>query len=327
MARLSRAAVMESALTMCANAWCLASTAQRSVAMDRSPGGGFQGQPRVTPVIMTARMPLKTLIVDDEALAIERLQILCSRIAGVNLVGTATDGASALRLIEALAPDLLLLDIQMPGMDGMAVANVLAKQSSRPAIIFTTAFDQFAVAAFDVAAVDYLLKPVESERLERAIARVCMQVKTSPAEAVQPSVWAREFWVPHRNELIRISTADIDLVEAERDYMRLHVGTRSFLLHQTITELVRRLDPAEFVRLHRSTVARRDRIVGFKHNGAGAWEAHLRDGRRLRVGRTLSIAQLRRAMTSDCLAADMVLDKKVERCFRRKVQYDAGCDE
>src|SRR5471030_3031008 len=103
--------------------------------------------------------PLRTLIVDDEPLAVERLQILCARIAGVSLVGTATDGASALRLIEALAPDLLLLDIQMPGMDGMAVASALAKQPSRPAIIFATAFDQFAVAAFDVAAVDYLLKP------------------------------------------------------------------------------------------------------------------------------------------------------------------------
>jgi two-component system response regulator AlgR len=229
---------------------------------------------------------LRTLIVDDESLAIERLQILCARIAGVSLVGTASDGASALRLIEALAPDLLLLDIQMPGMDGMAVANALAGRTSRPSVIFVTAFDQFAVAAFDVAAVDYLLKPVEAERLERAIARVRTQLKTAPATPAGGAAWAREFWVPHRTEVIRIAACDIDLIEAERDYMRLHVGTRSFLLHQTITELERRLDPAEFVRLHRSTLARRDRIVGFKHNGAGAWEAQLRDGRWLRVGRT-----------------------------------------
>ncbi|HWM60568.1 MAG TPA: LytTR family DNA-binding domain-containing protein, partial [Rhizomicrobium sp.] len=101
-----------------------------------------------------------------------------------------------------------------------------------------------------------------------------------------PSPWTREFWVPHRMEVIRIAAGDIDLIEAERDYMRLHVGARSFLLHQTITELERRLNPAEFVRLHRSTLARRDRIVGFKHNGSGAWEAQLRDGRWLRVGRT-----------------------------------------
>jgi len=229
--------------------------------------------------------PLRTLIVDDEPLAVERLQILCARIAGVRVVGTATDGAGALRLIEALTPDLLLLDIQMPGMDGMGVAGALAGRAPRPALIFVTAFDQFAVAAFDIAAVDYLLKPVEAGRLERAIARVRTHVK-KPAQSAPSSSWTREFWVPHRTEIIRIAAGDIDLIEAERDYMRLHVGARSFLLHQTITELERRLDPAEFVRLHRSTLARRDRIVGFKHNGAGAWEAQLRDGRWLRVGRT-----------------------------------------
>jgi two-component system response regulator AlgR len=197
------------------------------------------------------------------------------------------DGAGALRLIEALTPDLLLLDIQMPGMDGMAIASALAVRASRPALIFVTAFDQFAVAAFEVAAVDYLLKPVEAERLERAIARVRTHINRATQSApVKPSPWTREFWVPHRAEIIRIAARDIDLIEAERDYMRLHVGKRSFLLHQTITELERKLDPAEFVRLHRSTLARRDRIVGFKHNGSGAWEAQLCDGRWLRVGRT-----------------------------------------
>ena len=226
------------------------------------------------------------MIVDDEPLAVERLQILCARIAGIVLVGTATDGASALRLIETLTPDLLLLDIQMPGVGGMAVAEVLAEQASRPAVIFVTAFDQFAVAAFDVAAVDYLLKPVEVERLQRAIGRVRAQVRTArPAPAIA-SPWTQEFWVPHRTEIIRIPARDIDLIEAERDYMRLHVGARSFLLHKTITELERKLDPAEFVRLHRSTLVRRDRIAGFKHNGSGVWEAQLRDGRWLRVGRT-----------------------------------------
>jgi two-component system response regulator AlgR len=233
------------------------------------------------------RETLKTLIVDDEPLAVERLQILCARIAGLNLVGTATDGASALRLIETLTPDLLLLDIQMPGLDGMAVAQALADRASPPALIFVTAFDQFAVAAFEVAAVDYLMKPVEAERLARAVARVRTQIKAVPQPArALASSWIQEFWVPHRTEIIRIAARDIDLIEAERDYMRLHVGSRSFLLHKTITELERKLDPAEFVRLHRSTLARRDRIVGFKHNGSGVWEAQLRDGRWLRVGRT-----------------------------------------
>jgi two-component system, LytTR family, response regulator AlgR len=230
--------------------------------------------------------PLRTLIVDDEPLAIERLQILCARIAGLSLVGTAADGAGALRLIESLAPNLLLLDIQMPGLDGMAVARALAGRASRPALIFVTAFDQFAVAAFDVAAVDYLLKPVEAERLERAIARVRTQIEAAQPAPALSSPWIHEFWVPHRAEIVRIAARDIDLIEAERDYMRLHVGPRSFLLHKTISELERRLDPAEFLRLHRSTLVRRDRIARFKHNGSGAWEAQLRDGRWLRVGRS-----------------------------------------
>ena len=228
---------------------------------------------------------LRTLIVDDEPLAVERLQILCARIPDITLVGTAADGAGALRLIESLNPDLLLLDIQMPGMDGMAVAQALANRATRPALIFVTAFDQFAVAAFDVAAVDYLLKPVEADRLERAVAR--MRDRIGDAAPLAPaSPWTREFWVPHRSGIVRIAVGDIDLVEAERDYMRLHVGPRSFLLHETITELERQLDPALFVRLHRSTLVRRDRISGFRHNGAGTWEAQLRDGRWLRVGRT-----------------------------------------
>jgi len=232
--------------------------------------------------------PIRTLIVDDEPLAVERLQILCARIDGLALAGTATEGAGALRLIDSLKPDLVLLDIQMPGMDGMAVAQALASRPSRPALIFVTAFDQFAVAAFDIAAVDYLLKPVEAERLERAVARARVRIEDKSGESAPAasSPWTREFWVPHRSGLVRIAANDIDLVEAERDYMRLHVGPRSFLLHETITGLERQLDPAAFVRLHRSTLVRREAIAGFRHNGAGAWEAQLRDGRWLRVGRT-----------------------------------------
>jgi two-component system response regulator AlgR len=245
---------------------------------------------------------IRTLIVDDEPLAVERLQILCARMAEVSLVGTATDGASALRLITALKPDLVLLDIEMCGINGIAVAQALGVRETRPAFIFVTAHYHFAVAAFDVAAVDYLLKPVEAGRLERAIARVCVQID-EPRSAAAGN-WAKELWVPHRAEIIRIAAEDIDLIVAERDYMRLHVGTRSFLLHETIAELERRLDPAEFVRLHRSTLARRDRIAAFKHIGSGVWEAQLRDGRWLRVGRTY-LANAR-AMASPAQRDDIV---------------------
>jgi two-component system, LytTR family, response regulator AlgR len=237
---------------------------------------------------MSEPRPLRTLIVDDEPLAIERLQILCARLPQLHLIGTATDGAAALRLAEALEPDLLLLDIAMPGLDGLGVARALEGRGLRRAVIFVTAFDHFAIAAFDVAAVDYLLKPVELGRLERAVARVgsLLAAPAPDAPAAPPSPFAQEFWVPHRAELIRILARDIELIEAERDYMRLHLGQRSYLLHQTIGELERRLDPKEFVRLHRSTIVRRERITGFKRDGEGAWLAELVDGRLLRVGRT-----------------------------------------
>ncbi|MEJ0045508.1 MAG: LytTR family DNA-binding domain-containing protein [Rhodospirillales bacterium] len=210
---------------------------------------------------MTAPAMLRTLIVDDEPLAVERLQILCARLSNLHLVGTAGDGRAALRLIAALAPDLILLDISMPGLDGMAVARALASAPARPAIIFITAFDEFAVAAFDVAATDYLLKPVALERLERAVTRVRAQLAAPQAPTAAASPFTTEFWVPHRAEIIRIAAADIDLIEAERDYMRLHIGSRSYLLHTTITELENRLDPEQFLRLHRSTIVPRSRSI------------------------------------------------------------------
>ncbi len=234
---------------------------------------------------MSETRPLRTLIVDDEPLAVERLQILCARMPGLQLVGTATDGQAALRLVEALQPELLFLDIAMPGLNGIEVAQALEGQPMRPAVIFVTAFDQFAVSAFDVAAVDYLLKPVAPDRLEKAVARVRAQLGTGEMKTAA-TPWTTEFWVPHRAEIVRVPAEDIDLIEAERDYMRLHVGTRSYLLHQTITQLERRLDPERFIRLHRSTIARRDRITGLKHDGCGTWTAELADGRSLRIGRT-----------------------------------------
>lgn len=231
--------------------------------------------------------PLRALIVDDEPLAVERLQILCAGTEGVSLIGTASDGEAALRLVEALSPDLLLLDISMPGMDGMSVARVLEGKAARPAVIFCTAFDQFAVAAFDVAAVDYLLKPVTQERLAKAVARVAEKLRTQASGDVLPgSEWTEEFWVPHRSEMIRIAAQDIDLIEAERDYMRLRIGQRSFLLHQTISELERRLDPTRFIRLHRSTIVRKDFIAKLQHDRLGTWSACLADGSEMRIGRT-----------------------------------------
>lgn len=234
--------------------------------------------------------PLKTLIVDDEPLAIERLQLICAAQKDITLVGTASDGEAALRLVDQLHTDLILLDIGMPGKNGLDVARELASRENPPAIIFVTAFSNFAVEAFDVAAIDYLLKPVEVERLTLALSRVrerradhILQRKSADGE---DGGWTKEFWVPHKSELRRISASEIDRVEAERDYMRLHVGKNSYLLHQTISSLEQRLNPATFIRLHRSHLVRRDWIRGLRHDGGGVWMACLNCGTDIRIGRT-----------------------------------------
>jgi two-component system response regulator AlgR len=238
---------------------------------------------------------LRILIVDDEPLAIERMERLLASVDGVDVAGTASDGAAALRQIGALAPDVVLLDIAMPEIDGMAVARAIARDpetSARMSIIFVTAFDSFAIEAFDLAAADYLLKPVSPERLARAIDRVRERQGLATPVREPAQDFCHEFWVPHRSELIRIAAQDIERIDAERDYMRLHLGARSYLLHMTISALEERLDPALFIRLHRSVIVRRDRIARFGHDKAGAWHADLVDGEQVRIGRTyLNVAK------------------------------------
>ena len=226
---------------------------------------------------------LRTMIVDDEPLAIERMQVLCAEIDELAVIGTASDGEAALRLAEKLKPDLLLLDMTMPGIDGLAVARQLGRRPDPPAVIFVTAHEDFAVEAFDLEAVDYVLKPVAADRLERAIDRAVAR-----RERVQSGggEWLSEFWVPHRSELLRIDAGQVDRIDAERDYVRLHVGERSYLLLQTVSGLETRLDPARFLRVHRSAILRRDRIRGLRHDGLGVWSAELADGSAVRIGRT-----------------------------------------
>ena len=232
--------------------------------------------------------PMRTLIVDDEPLAIERMQAICARLGRLDVVGTADNGESALELAAELAPDLVLLDMTMPGMDGLEVARKLAASGSDevpgPAVIFVTAHDNFAVEAFDCDAVDYVLKPVARDRLARAIDRAVERRGASRDKA--ESDWLKELWVPHRSELIRIETSRVSRIDAERDYVRLHVGERSYLLLQTIAGLEEKLDPAQFIRIHRSTILRRDNIRGLRHDGLGVWSAELKDGEALRIGRT-----------------------------------------
>lgn len=230
---------------------------------------------------------LRTLIVDDEPLAVERIQVICAEIPAINVVGTASDGAAALRLADKLEPDLVLLDMTMPELDGLGVAEKFAENENPPAVIFVTAHDHFAVEAFDLEAIDYVLKPVAADRLERAIERA---IARRGERKTKESEWLEELWVPHRSELLRIAVSEVHQIDAERDYVRLHVGTpdapRSYLLLQTIAGLEAKLDPDEFIRIHRSTILRRDNIRGLRHDGLGVWSAELQSGEALRIGRT-----------------------------------------
>ena len=230
---------------------------------------------------------VRVMVVDDEPLAVERLQLLLARCPNATVVGTANDGEAALRIAEAVSPDLVLLDIAMPGMDGIDVARALSDSAVDPAVVFVTAFDNFAVAAFDVAAIDYLMKPVQLDRLDRALERVRGHLAGGKrgGERRKPE-HVEEFWVPDLTGLVRIGAKDIERITAERDYMRLHVGQRSWLIHRTIAKLEEDLDPELFIRVHRSVILRRDTIKGLYRDDAGHWTARLSDGGEQRIGRS-----------------------------------------
>jgi two-component system response regulator AlgR len=236
---------------------------------------------------MVEAQPLRVLVVDDEPLAVERLQVLLTRCDDAILVGTASDGEAALRMVEGVAPDAVLLDIAMPGMDGMDVARVLGRAEKPPLVIFVTAFDTFAVAAFDIEAVDYLMKPVTPERLARALERARERLDRRASNAPEPEQprFIEEFWVSEANGLVRLSASSVDRITAERDYMRLHAGTRSWLINHTIGKLEEELDPARFVRIHRSAIVRRDFVIGLRRDESGRWYTRFPDGEEQKVGR------------------------------------------
>lgn len=220
---------------------------------------------------------LRVLIVDDEPLARRRLDILLKDIADVEVAGAAPHALAARRMIAELRPDLVLLDIKMPGMSGFELLDALPKEAA-PIVVFVTAFDRFAVEAFERAAFDYLLKPVEPERLAQAIGRAREALAAREASGrlreleeiianlrggpeVAGPAFDREVWVQARSDRLSVAVADIDWVAAERDYVRLHAGGRSFLVRGSMNGLAARLDPKVFVRVHRSALVRLDRIV------------------------------------------------------------------
>ncbi len=227
------------------------------------------------------------IIIDDEPLAIEALRGLCGRSPAVRIVDAAAGGVAGLALVERHRPDAIFLDIGMPGMDGLAVAARLGALARPPLVVLVTAYDHFATQAFDLAVVDYVLKPVLPARLDRAIDRVTARLAEDSASAA-----AEEFWLPSRGGMVRIATSAIARVEAERDYVRIFDDVRSYLLRGSISALAARLDPRSFIRVHRSTILRRDGIVEVRRQPGGGWIAVGACGRVTPIGRSY-IAHIR----------------------------------
>ena len=229
--------------------------------------------------------PLRILLVDDETLALDRLEMLLLRLGETDVVGRASDGADALDRIAALGPDLVLLDIEMPGLGGLGVAAAIA-DGARPEIVFVTAHDHHAPAAFDVDAADYLLKPVDPDRLARALVRARLRRTArpaGPAPTTTPGEAADDLWVPDRSGHRRVPVATIDWIEAARDYVLLHTAERSHMLRITMTDLERRLAGSALVRVHRSAFVRPDRVARIGRTGRSAILV-LADGTQVQVG-------------------------------------------
>jgi two-component system LytT family response regulator len=212
-------------------------------------------------------MAMRTLIVDDEAPARERLKRYLAAFEGVEVIGEAIDGLQAVEMIEAQSPELVLLDIQMPGLDGFGVVEAL---ENPPAIIFVTAYDQYAIQAFEVHALDYLLKPFSRERLAKAIDRAQEVLAEGGDFNAQLGPLLESLAAEGRcltrlavrdGECIRVLDADsVDWIDIEDEQVMLHVGGERYAIHRTLSELEARLDPKRFFRAHRSAIVNLDRI-------------------------------------------------------------------
>lgn len=228
---------------------------------------------------------LRALLVDDEPLAIRRLSRALERVEGVEVVGATTSARHAVGLIGSARPDMVFLDISMPGLTGFEVLDRIPDEA-HPAIVFVTAYDDHAVQAFDVAAVDYLMKPVAQARLEEAVGRgrLWLQARAAPADETRPRP-LDALWVHRRQEFVRVPLDEIAWIEAEGDYARIHAARSTGLARTTLSALERRLDPGRFIRVHRSAICRKEAITGLRRKPTGAVVALLASGAEAPVGR------------------------------------------
>jgi two-component system LytT family response regulator len=250
---------------------------------------------------------LRAIIADDEPAARRGVRLLLERDRGVDIVGEAAGGLEAVELIRREKPDLVFLDVQMPGCDGFEVLAKVAPEVVR-AVVFVTAYDEHALRAFEVNAIDYLLKPYEDERFEAALQRAKDEVwrhqsdtmsarltqlleylrltgdpAAAPAAKQDPAL--DRILVKSSGEIFFLKADEIDWIEAEGDYMKFHVAGRTHLMRETMARLEARLDPKRFIRIHRSAIVNIDRLRKLSPSFAGEYAVILHDGTKLKLSR------------------------------------------
>jgi two-component system LytT family response regulator len=219
-------------------------------------------------------------MVDDEPLARSNLLVLLSRDPEIEIVGQCGSGIEALDEIRKSKPDLVFLDVQMPECDGFDVLEQLGEDQPR-AIVFVTAYDQYALRAFEAGALDYLLKPFDNARFERALQRAKQNLQGDKASPHKPE----RIIVKSAGQILFVKPAEIDWVEAADYYSCLHVGTRTHLVRRSMAELESQLDPSTFCRVHRSAIVNLHRVAGLQTGQEGESEVLLQTGERLRLSR------------------------------------------
>ena len=258
----------------------------------------------------------RILAVDDEMLALRRLNLLLQTIPQAEIVGEANSCSEAYAKISALRPDVILLDIKMRDGNGFDVVEAITRLPNPPVVIFVTAYDQFATRAFDAAVADYLLKPVERDRLVRALAKVEQQLNAKDAEqrveelqqilrnlrasrgASDPQPFETEFWIKGSAGLVRVPVDSIECVGSADEYVAIHTPSGSHLMRGSIRQFESKVEAGMFVRVHRRWLVKRAAITELSTRRLGAAEVVLRSGRRLPAGRVY-LKQLRLAVTGN----------------------------
>lgn len=254
---------------------------------------------RPSPHTRNAPPLMRALIVDDEPLPRERLRTLLAGHPQVAVVGECRDGREAVQAITRLRPDLVFLDVQMPGLDGFGVLEALAG-TPLPAIIFVTAYDEYAVRAFDAGSLDYLLKPIRPDRFEQALARALHHLGTAQREEREQRLfewvaqlraeqaYTRRFVVEQAGRLHFVRVDEVAWISGADNYVTLHVGTRPYLLRRTLKALEAELPADRFVRVHRSLIINVDHVASVEPHTHGAYVVTMQNGTRLTTSRTYS---------------------------------------